>query len=298
MPENCVCKGSSRNGDNRNGPPWLRHWMARGFPSPLVAAYLVSAALGVAACTNPASGQALPAGTGTAVAHSVGHSAASTSAVPAPSASATRSSAAAAPATRPSATAAAPATQPSPANSALPLAPARLPAFSVESWTAQSAGQVEHVKGHNIELNECAMVDGAATWQQQSYVSSSGGDSAIFETYTFGTPAAARSAFAAASSGMKSCQATSRALQVRSHISPDAVSHQTASVADAAAFERRWTGVAGVSAAGAQINHLYLATRGTTLVVLHFDEFGKQPAPYDMRNDPAVLATLIGVATR
>ena len=73
------------------------------------------------------------------------------------------------------------------------------------------------MKGHNIELNECAMVYGAATWQQQSYVSSSGGDSAIFETYTFGTPAAARSAFAAASSGMKSCQATSRTLQVRPH---------------------------------------------------------------------------------
>jgi hypothetical protein len=44
--------------------------------------------------------------------------------------------------------------------------------------------------------------------------------------YTFGTSAEARSALAAASSGMKSCQATSRALQVTSHITPDAVSHK------------------------------------------------------------------------
>jgi hypothetical protein len=147
-------------------------------------------------------------------------------------------------------------------------------------------------------LNECATVYGAATWQQQPYVSSSGGDSAIFETYAFGTSAAARSAYAAASSGMKSCQATSRALQVAAHITPDAVSHQTASATDAAAFERVWTGVGGVSADGPQTNHLYLATRGTTLVVLHFDEFGKDPAPYDVRNDAAVLATLIGVLSR
>ena len=294
MPENWTSKSRSRNGDNRNGPPRLRHRVTRGLPSPLVAAYLVSAALGVAACTNPPSGQALPASAGTVGAHSP----ASMTALPAPSASATRGSAAAAPPTLPSTTATAARNQPSPANSALPLAPAELPAFNVESWTAQKAGPVGHVKGHNIELNECAMVYGAATWQQQSYVSSSGGDSAIFETYTFGTPAAARSAFAAASSGMKSCQATSRTLQVRSHITPDAVSHQTASATDAAAFQRRWNAVAGVSAAGAQINHLYLATRGTTLVVLHFDEFGKQPASYDMRNDPAVLATLIGVVIR
>jgi anti-sigma factor RsiW len=137
------------------------------------------------------------------------------------------------------------------------------------------------------------MVYGAATWQQQPYMSSSGGDPAALDTFTFGTPAAARSALAAASSGMKSCQATSRALQARYHITPDAVSHQTASATDAAAFERSWTGVAGVSAYGAQINHLYLATRGTTLVALSFDVYGKQPASYDVRNDPAVLTTLI-----
>jgi hypothetical protein len=300
MPENCTCKGSSGNGDNRNGPPRLRRLVTRGFPSPLVAASLVAAALGVTACAAPAASHPLPASAGTASARPAASMTAlpASSASGAPSASATRGSATAAPPTQLSTTAAPPSPQPSPANSAFPLAPAQLPAFNVESWTAQQTAAAEHANGHNIGLNECATVDGAATWQQDDYVSSSGGDFAIFETYTFGTTAAARSAFAAASSGMKSCQATSRALQVTAHITPDAVSRQTASTADAAAFERTWTGVGGISAYGAQINHLYLAMHGTTLVVLHFDEFGKDPAPYDVRDDAAVLTTILGVPTR
>jgi hypothetical protein len=260
----------------------------------LISACLASAALGLAACAGPASTQALPASAGTVSARS----AAPTTAPPTPSASATGGSATAAPETQPSPGAAPSRTQPSSANPALPLAPSQLPAFNVEAWTAQKTGPVDHVTGHNIGLNECATVHGAATWQQQPYVSSSGGDSAIFETYTFGTAAEARSAYAAASAGMKSCQATSRALQVAAHVTPDAVSDQTASATEAAAFERTWTGVGGVSAYGAQINHLYLAVRGTMLVVLHFDEFGKDPAAYEVRNDPSVLATLIGVLSR
>jgi hypothetical protein len=293
MPEDSTGKSSS-NGDHRNGPPRLRGRVTRGLPSPLISACLASAALGLAACAGPASTQALPASAGTVSARS----AAPTTAPPTPSASATGGSATAAPETQPSPGAAPSRTQPSSANPALPLAPSQLPAFNVEAWTAQKTGPVDHVTGHNIGLNECATVHGAATWQQQPYVSSSGGDSAIFETYTFGTAAEARSAYAAASAGMKSCQATSRALQVAAHVTPDAVSDQTASATEAAAFERTWTGVGGVSAYGAQINHLYLAVRGTMLVVLHFDEFGKDPAAYEVRNDPSVLATLIGVLSR
>jgi hypothetical protein len=293
MLENSTGKSSS-NGDHRNGPPWLRRRVTRGLPSPLVSACLASAALGLAACAGPASTQALPASAGTVSARS----AAPTTAPAAPSTSATDSTATAAATTQPTPGAAPSRTQPGSANPALPLAPSQLPAFNVEAWTAQKAGPVEHVTGHNVGLNECATVHGAATWQQQPYVSSSGGDSAIFETYTFGTSAEARSAYAAASAGMKSCQATSRALQVAAHVTPDAVTRQTAIATDAAAFERTWTGVGGVSAYGAQTNHLYLAVRGTMLVVLHFDEFGKDPAAYDVRNDPAVAATLIGVLSR
>ena len=294
MPENSTGKSSSVNGDNRNVPPRLRRRVTRGLPSPLVAACLAAVALGLAACAGPASTQALPASAGTVSARP----AAPTTALPASSAGATDSTASAAATTQPSPSPTAYRTQTGSANPALPLAPSQLPAFNVEAWTAQKTGPVEHVTGHNIGLNECATVYGAATWQQQPYMSSSGGDPAIFETYTFATPAAARSAYAAASSGMKSCQATSRALQVAAHITPDAVSHQTASATDAAAFERVWNGVGGISADVPQTNHLYLATRGTTLVVLHFDEFGQDPAPYDVRDDPAVLATLTAVLSR
>jgi len=292
MPENSIGQ-SSRNGDDGDGASRLRRWPTRGLPSPLAAVCLASATLGLAACGSQAATHAPSATAGTVSARS-----AATTAPPAPSASAAGGTATAAATTQPSPSAAPSGSQPSSANPDLPLAPSLLPAFNVEAWTAQKAGPVEHVTGHNIELNECATVYGAATWQQQPYVSSSGGDPAIFETYTFATSAAARSAYAAASSGMKSCQATSRALQVAAHITPDAVSHQTASASDAAAFERTWTGVGGVSADGPQTNHLYLATQGTTLVVLHFDEFGKDPAPYDVSDDPAVLATLNGVLTR
>lgn len=292
MPENSTGK-SSRNGDDRDGASRLRRWPTRGLPSPLVAVCVASAALGLAACGGPAATQALPASAGTVSARS-----AATTAPAGPSASAAGGTATAAAATQPSPSAAPSGSQPGSANPDLPLAPSQLPAFNVEAWTAQKAGPVEHVTGHNIGLNECATVHGAVTWQQQPYMSSSGGDPAIFETYTFATPAAARSAYAGAAAGMESCQATSRALQVTARITPDAVSHQTASATDAAAFERTWTGVGGISADVPQTDHLYLATRGTTLVVLHFDEFGKDPAPYDVRNDPAVLATLIGVLTR
>lgn len=293
MPENSTSMSSSGIGDNGNGPFGLRRRVTSGLPSPLVAVCLVSAAFGLAAC-GPASTGALPASSGTVSAHA----AASKTALPSPSASATQSSATAAPSTQPSTSAAAPSPQPSPATSGFALTPAQLPAFNVEAWTEQKLGPVQNVTGHNIQVNECASIDGPATWQQQVYVSRSGGDSAFLEIYAFGTSAEARSAFAGASSGMNSCQATSRALQVKNHITPDAVTRQTASTADAAAFERTWTGVDGISAYGPQTNHLYFATSGTTVVVLHFDEYGRRPAAYDVGNDPAVLATLMAFLTR
>lgn len=176
------------------------------------------------------------------------------------------------------------------------VAAARLPGYTLESWTAQPAGPVRVVTGHAIELNECATVRGAATWQQTSYAGS-GGDSAILETYTFSAADTADTAYNTVLAGMRSCQATSRAAQVADHITPDAVSKETASAADAAAFSRTWTGVEGVSAAGPQTNHLYLAMSGTTVLILHFDELASDTsvAPYDVRDDPAVLSMLSNV---
>jgi hypothetical protein len=181
------------------------------------------------------------------------------------------------------------------ARSRIVLAPSRLAAYTAESWTAEAAGPIRNVAGHDIELNECATVDGASTWQQQPYASS-GGNSAILETYTFSTASGAQSAFAKALSGMNGCQATSRALQTANHVTADAVTRQTANAANAAAYERTWTGFRGISAAGPQTNHLYLAGRGTTVLILHFDELpGSKAKPYDVRSDPSVLTMLLGL---
>jgi hypothetical protein len=173
-------------------------------------------------------------------------------------------------------------------------APAQLPAFQAESWVAQAPGSVLTVTGHDIQLNECASVDGATTWQQQPY-ESSGGNSAILETYTFASAATASSAYTGVLAGMNQCQSISRALQTGSHITANAVCVETAHAADAEAFERTWTGVQGISAAGPQINHLYIAIRDTTILVLHFDQLntsGSSAATYSVRNDPAVLTML------
>jgi hypothetical protein len=173
------------------------------------------------------------------------------------------------------------------------VAPTHLPAYTVESWTASAVGPVRDVSGHDIQLNECATIRGAATWQQQPY-ESSGGDSAILEAYTFPAAAQAGSAFSAALSGMQACQATSRALQATNHTRVDAVTRETAGAAEEAAYERTWTGVEGISAAGPQTNHLYIAVNGTEVVVLHFDELAKvgSAGAYDIRDDSAVLTML------
>jgi hypothetical protein len=180
-------------------------------------------------------------------------------------------------------------------------APAQLPAFKAESWVAQAPGPVLTVIGHDIGLNECASIDGATTWQQQGY-KSSGGNSAILETYTFKSATAARAADTGVLAGMRHCQSTSRALQAANHIRADAVCTETAHAAHAAAFERTWTGVAGMSAAGPQINHLYIALKSTTILILHFDELNtsaRSAGTYSVRNDPAVLNMLTGLlATR
>lgn len=263
-----------------------------------LAVFGLAATLGIAACGAPAQAGRSQAPTLTLTqtqrpASSAGTAAAPTASV-SPAAKGVRTSAAATPIPGNPAPGAQHA---SVAAARVSLAPAQLPAFAAESWTAQSADPVQQVTGHDIELNECASIHGATTWQQQAY-SSSGGNSAILEIYTFASDSAG-SAYHAALSGMAACQTTTRALQTANHVPADAVSRQTASATGAAAFVRTWTGVEGVSAAGPQTNHLYFAMHGTTLLVLHFDELAGQStaAPYDVRNDPGVLSMLTNVLT-
>jgi hypothetical protein len=193
-----------------------------------------------------------------------------------------------------------PASPPAAAPSPPTVAPAALPAFRVEGWVAHFPAPVnmaEHlgyaIADHTIHLNECASVDGATTWQQQGYDSSIG-DVAVVDTLTFTSTAAYTGVLA----GMNQCQSTSRALQTANHMPADAICAATAQTAHAAAFERTWTGVAGSSAGGPQINHFYVAVRGGTILALHFDQLptgSSTAAIYNVRNDPAVLTMLTGV---
>lgn len=171
------------------------------------------------------------------------------------------------------------------------FAPAQLPHSVGETWSAGTLEPQKVLAGHSVELNECVTIAHALTWQQRAYTGSAG-DAAIEETYTFTSAGNASSAYAAIVASMNECQATSRALQSANGIDPaDAIVTRTAVEPQAAAFERSWTGVEGVSAAGPQANHLYAAVRGSVLVVLHFDEFSLHPA-YDVGADAGVLHTL------
>jgi len=266
-----------------------------------IALGLACAALGLAGCGTGSAdraqaGTSVAAGSVSASALPTGGTSPGPSASAAPPVSATRSAAppptertGAGSATPSGGAAAAPAINPTTAATVR----TSLATYTAESWTAQTAGPVRQVTGHDIALNECASVHGATTWQQQPYLSS-GGNSAVLEIYTFGTGAEAGAAYQKVFSGMNSCQATSRALQNAQHVTADAVVRQTAAAADAAAFERTWTGVEGISAPGQQTNHLYIAAHGTCVLILHFDELaaGSPAGPYDVQQDPHVLSLL------
>ena len=92
--------------------------------------------------------------------------------------------------------------------------------------------------------------------------------------------------------GWSTARQTTRALQAASKTPPDATSVMTARAHHAEAWQRTWTGVMGISAAGRQTNHFYIAVNGTGLIVLQFTEFPGQAAPYDVAADPQVLAML------
>lgn len=169
---------------------------------------------------------------------------------------------------------------------------AQLPARSAEQWTASGSPSTRVIQGHDIEENECASVDGATTWTQQSFSGGGSQNVAIQDTFAFSSASAAQNADQAIVSAMGTCQQTTRALQARNKVPADGVVTQTAESGGAVAWERTWTGVMGVSAEGPQTNHLYLAVGGSTLIVLQFTEFPGAAAAYDTAGDPQVLAML------
>jgi hypothetical protein len=172
------------------------------------------------------------------------------------------------------------------------LAPAQLPALSAEKWVAVGAPSVRDIAGHDIGENECAKVDGANVWTQQAFSGGDGQNVAIQDTFVFTSTAGAQAAYQHIVTGMHGCQQTTRALQTANKVQSDASVTETATRSDAAAWERDWTGVMGMSAAGPQTNHFYVAVQGTRLIALQFTEFPGHAAPYNVSADPSVVAML------
>jgi hypothetical protein len=178
------------------------------------------------------------------------------------------------------------------------ISTAQLPAGSSEQWTPVGSALTRDVTGHVVAINECASVQGASSWTQQGYVGVNGQDPALEGVFTFGSAAQAASAYTAAVQEMAACRQTSRALQSTNKIATDAVVLTTATDTrtenHAMAWERSWTGVEGMSAAGPQINHYYFALRGSTLVALQFSELNPTAGHrYAVTGDTQILAKLL-----
>jgi hypothetical protein len=169
---------------------------------------------------------------------------------------------------------------------------AKLPGNAVQSWRPIAPAQ-SHPVTHDMRLNECQTVHGANTWQQQGYESSQH-TPGVQDTFLFANATAADTAYQALLTAMSSCQDRSRALQTEARLPVDASVTETAQSTAGAAWARQWTAAGGISAPGAQTNHIYLARRGPVVTVLQITELpGKTPTnAIDTREDGAVLSTL------
>jgi hypothetical protein len=176
-----------------------------------------------------------------------------------------------------------------------PLAPARLPDAARSAWTSMGPSHTR-TAGPSVAVDECASVRGAATWQQQGYVSTYD-TPAVQDTFAFATEAGAKAAWTRLVAGLDGCRATSRALQSRNGLPQDATVTRTAATADGAAYARTWTAVPGMSAPGRQTDHVYAVREGAVLSVLQVTEISGTTAPgtaYSPGQDAAELAVLAG----
>jgi hypothetical protein len=171
------------------------------------------------------------------------------------------------------------------------VTPAQLPDNTAQKWKPLVPPRTQKLD-HDFQLNECVTVRGATTWQQQGFVSTHK-TPAVQDSLGFADEASARSAYRGLVDDMNTCEATSRALQGQYGLPADAHVTRTAATGNGAAWSRAWTGVQGISAAGAQSNHVYAVQRGSVLTLLHFDEWASAaPQSYDTKGDPGVLARL------
>lgn len=192
---------------------------------------------------------------------------------------------------------AAPSTAPSTGPSGSPaqpvLNPTELPDSTRQQWKPMGDVKSLPLSG-DFQLNECVTVQKTTDWKQQGFLGSSRETIAVQDTLTFPDEATAASAYREIAKAMENCQATSRALQQQNALPQDATVRETAATDAGAAWQRRWTGVQGLSSPGDQANHVYAVQRGSVLALLHFDEVaspGTAPS-YDFRGDATVLRTL------
>ncbi|MFE5907729.1 hypothetical protein ACFQ6B_01325 [Streptomyces wedmorensis] len=174
-----------------------------------------------------------------------------------------------------------------------PLKPAELPDGERQEWKPMGEVMSLPLSG-DFQLNECVSVAKATAWHQQGFRGSTRDTVAVQDTLTFPDEATAAAAYRTAVGAMKDCQATSRELQRQAALPQDAAVRQTANTADGTSWQRRWTGVQGISSPGDQANHVYAVQRGNVLALLHYDEPASASAApsYDFRGDTAVLRTL------
>ncbi|MEX0170462.1 hypothetical protein [Streptomyces sp. LMG1-1-1.1] len=174
-----------------------------------------------------------------------------------------------------------------------PLKPAELPDGDRRRW--KPMGEVKSLPlSGDFQLNECVSIAKATAWHQQGFLGETRDTLAVQDTLTFPDEATAAAAYRTTVAAMKDCQATSRELQKKNALPQDATVRQTAKSADGTAWQRRWTGVQGMSSPGDQANHVYAVLRGDVLALLHYDEVASASAApsYDLRGDTAVLRTL------
>ncbi|QMU76643.1 hypothetical protein GXW83_13705 [Streptacidiphilus sp. PB12-B1b] len=176
--------------------------------------------------------------------------------------------------------------------SAVRLTAAQLPDGAAEKWQSIAPPRTQTVTGRTIQVNECATVHGAVTWQQQAYASTFQ-TPAEQDVFTFASSSAAHAARLSLASQMDGCQTRSRTLQAAAHIAVDAKVTRTAATDAGSAWSRQWTGVEGLSAAGPQTDHLYAVQVGDTLAVIHFDQWASaHPVVYDTRADLSLLSAV------
>ncbi|ACU73908.1 hypothetical protein Caci_5048 [Catenulispora acidiphila DSM 44928] len=224
-----------------------------------------------------------------------------------PTTSGTSSQATSIPTTPPSTSArpsTSPATQPKPPTHPTTPPPAPIgspPSNAAPAWLADPGGaygwqqsEATHPVSWDLTSNEsiCYGLNKAAQIEEQGFRATHRTATARMQTFRYADAAAATTAYDNGLKQMGSCQDQLRAQQGRSaaRVPQDATVAVTASDADGHAWSAKWTGVATpMSAAGHQVDRVYLVLQGSTVTLLETDDLGAGTPATD---DPAVLSAL------